>query len=51
MAEPSPTTSVPAPLRSAMKSDGDGDRTPPASGTLKGMHIFFGYFKGHWIAA
>lgn len=37
MAEHSPATSGPAPLRSALKSDGDGDRTPPASGTLKGM--------------
>ncbi|EFY96132.1 aminoglycoside 3'-phosphotransferase/choline kinase domain protein [Metarhizium robertsii] len=39
MAEHSPATSGPAPLRSALKSDGDGDRTPPASGTLKAVQI------------
>ncbi|KAG8407391.1 hypothetical protein J3458_020869 [Metarhizium acridum] len=39
MAEHNPTTSGPAPLRSALKPDGDGDRTPPASGTLKAVQI------------
>ncbi|KHO01384.1 Protein kinase-like domain protein [Metarhizium album ARSEF 1941] len=39
MAEQDPTTFGPAPLRSALKSDGDGDRTPPASGALKAVQI------------
>lgn len=28
------------PLRSALKTDDDGDKTPPASGTLKGTFAF-----------
>lgn len=31
--------SNPQPLRSALKTDDDGDRTPPASGSLKGTFM------------
>ncbi|KAK2593934.1 hypothetical protein QQS21_008341 [Conoideocrella luteorostrata] len=39
MSDASSSTTGPAPLRSALKSDADGDRTPPASGTLKAVQI------------
>ncbi|OAA40052.1 Protein kinase-like domain protein [Metarhizium rileyi] len=39
MAEPNQTTFNPAPLRSALKSDGDCDKTPPASGIWKAVQI------------
>ncbi|QUC18020.1 uncharacterized protein UV8b_02261 [Ustilaginoidea virens] len=39
MTETVSSTPPPAPLRSALKSDADGDRTPPASGILKAVQI------------
>ena len=38
MPELTPATFGPSPLRSALKTDEDGERTPPASGSLKGAY-------------
>ncbi|KAK5991274.1 Choline kinase [Cladobotryum mycophilum] len=35
----SPANHYPTPLRSALKTDDDGERTPPVSGTLKAVQI------------